>query len=182
MDFCVFLVSGYSDQGYTSERSKQAPSPILNTKLAIQPLNAQRLRWMQMKEYGFDMVSVRKKVDLNDFFGRVPRQLVWRAFECLLMQLKMKFSTRRGVVAIPRVRRSLAKNKAAVSSKGMGTLMRKIMNEQMFPRLQQNATCSKDYFVLRLADIEKVIRLEFQTAMLRFGDANVCWIEGTTQG
>ena len=62
-----------------------------------------------------------------------------------------------------------------MSSKGMGTLMRKIVNEQMFHRRQQNATFSKDYLVLRLTDIEKVIRLEFETAMLRFGAADVCW-------
>ena len=74
--YCVFLHYGYSDQGYTNERSKHVPIPILSVQPAIQSLNAQRLHWMQMQEHGFDMVRMRKKVDLNDFFGRVPRNLV----------------------------------------------------------------------------------------------------------
>ena len=77
----------------------------------------------------------------------------------MLAQLRQTFGSRRGVVAIPRIRRTLAKNKIAVSSKGLGTMMRKTMNEQMHPRLQQNAVSSKEYYVLRLTDIEKVIRL-----------------------
>ena len=72
------MLSGYSDQGYTNERSKQVPIPILSFQPAIQSLNAQRLHWMQMQELGFDKVRMRKKVDLNDFVRRVHRNLVYR--------------------------------------------------------------------------------------------------------
>ena len=79
--YLVFLLSGYFDQGYTNARSKQVPNPILSVRPAIQSLNAQGLHWMQMQEHGFEIVRKRKKVDLNNFFWRVLRKLVWKALE-----------------------------------------------------------------------------------------------------
>ena len=101
LSFCVFLISVYFEQGYTNERSKMVPIQILSFQPAINPLNAQRVYWMQMQEQGFDMVTNRAKKDLNDFFGRAPRSLVWKALGRMLAQLRQTFGSRRGVVAIP---------------------------------------------------------------------------------
>ena len=180
--FGVSLNAGYSPDGYSNERSRSIPIPILSVQPAIRSLNAQRMIWQEKLQMGFSLLKRRAKKDLIDFFGRVPRSLVWRALDWMLCQIGKVHGPRRGVVAIPRMRKSLSKKRISVTFQMLGTLMRKPMTEQAHPRLQQCALSSKEHYVLKLKDIVKLVKLEFSTAMLKFGKVNVCWIDGTTQG
>ena len=79
--FGVSLNAGYSPDGYSNERSRSIPIPILSVQPAIRSLNAQRMIWQEKLQMGFPLLKRKAKKDLIDFFGRVPRSLVWRALD-----------------------------------------------------------------------------------------------------
>ncbi len=178
------LLAGKVDHGRVSRRDKHVCIPVKSFSEVVSNFNRKKIDWSHRRECGYKMQLFRKKIDLDNFFGRVPRSLVRKAICWMEATFVQKFGKRRMVIGIPKpsTRRTAETGRMKAFTRCYSLNLRNQRQKDVHPRLQPSKCNSDIYDVMHLLDLRILIELEFSNACLWFGDELVFFDEGVTQG
>ena len=72
------LVGGKVDHGRTSSRIRNPCVAVKSHAEVVGNFSKSRMDWNDRRQRGFHQVLCKRKVDIDNFVGRVPRTLVWK--------------------------------------------------------------------------------------------------------
>ena len=126
------------------------------------------------------------KRDLDNFFGNVPRKLVWEALDWMVDAFMShdKGGWRKKFVCIPKkaTSRLAYKEKGVCYTRAFHYHLRNQARDRPCLRFQNSKVTTECYTTFNVFDFREVIKCEFDTGYLWYGESLFATIEGCTQG
>ena len=105
-----------------------------------------------------------RKVDLDNFYGNVPRQLARTAIKWAIARYLQKFGNRRKVICVPRIKYHRSSQKSGSFCRSFSGHYRNLRKDTVRPRFQCHRSNSKDYWVASVDDL--VIELDYRIGLV----------------